>query len=278
LTGNAVKFTAEGGVRMHIKLLASGEAGHELQFTVADTGIGIPLHLQDSLFRPFTQADASTTRRYGGTGLGLTICRRLVAMFEGTIWFASEPGVGSEFHFTCRFGVAEPRPAAQRGNDTPALTAEAVSRLLQPRVLTMDKIQTDTAPVSVATPLHILLAEDNAVNQLVMKRLLHKRGHTVTVVSDGRSAAEAVACDDFDIVFMDVQMPELDGLQATQQIRGTEAAHQRVRIIALTAHALQGDKQRCLDAGMDDYLTKPVNPDELDRILSVHAAIRLDAA
>jgi CheY-like chemotaxis protein len=142
----------------------------------------------------------------------------------------------------------------------------------------MDKIQTDTAPVSVATPLHILLAEDNAVNQLVMKRLLHKRGHTVTVVSDGRSAAEAVACDDFDIVFMDVQMPELDGLQATQQIRGTEAAHQRVRIIALTAHALQGDKQRCLDAGMDDYLTKPVNPDELDRILSVHAAIRLDAA
>jgi two-component system CheB/CheR fusion protein len=200
-------------------------------------------------------------------------------MFGGTIWFDSEPGVGSQFHFTCRFGVAEPQPAGQRGYDAPALTAEAVSRLLQPRVGTIEERQTNIAPASsVAAPLNVLLAEDNAVNQLLMKRLLQKRGHSVTVVSDGRSAVAAVARDDFDVVFMDVQMPELDGLQATEQIRRTEAAHQRVRIIALTAHALQGDKQCCLDAGMDDYLTKPVNPEELDRILSFHAAIRLDAA
>jgi signal transduction histidine kinase/ActR/RegA family two-component response regulator len=277
LAGNAIKFTAQGSVRIHVKLLASAQAGHELQFTVADTGIGILMHLQDSLFSAFTQADASTTRRYGGTGLGLTICRRLVSMFGGTIWFDSEPGVGSQFHFTGRFGVVEQLPAAQRDAAPSVLTAQAVSRLLESRAGTQEPQISAQPPSSVHARLEILVADDNAVNQLVMKRLLHKRGHGVTAVSDGRSAAAAAARDRFDMVFMDVQMPGLDGLQATRQIRGTEVGT-RMPIIALTAHVMQDDKQRCLDAGMDDYLTKPVNPHDLDRILSLYGAPRRGGA
>jgi signal transduction histidine kinase/CheY-like chemotaxis protein len=278
LAGNAIKFTAEGGVRIHVRLLSSGHAGHELQFTVADTGIGIPENLQESIFSPFTQADASTTRRYGGTGLGLTICRRLVAMFGGTIWLDSQPGVGSRFHFTGRFGMTEQRREGERRDEANALSEEAVSGLLQTRVVAPEERRMNVADQSsVPAALDVLVAEDNVVNQVVMKRLLHKRGHTVTVVADGLSAVEAVARHDFSIVFMDVQMPELDGLQATQQIRRTRGAHRRVKIIALTAHALQGDRQRCLDAGMDDYLSKPVNPIELDRILSLHGVPGLAA-
>ncbi len=307
LAGNALKFTAVGSVEIHVTRLSSGPEGHELQFTVADTGIGIPKHVQESIFSPFTQADTSTTRRFGGTGLGLTICRRLVAMFGGTLWVDSEPGVGSRFHFTGRFGVADQREsevssgaAARPRDDAVAPLADALpaasdavpgSADLQPAL--HDKgvlalLQTGTAPaprrdadaaraVRPAAALNILVAEDNAVNQLVMSRMLQKRGHVVTLVSDGRSAVAAVTRDDFDVVFMDVQMPELDGLQATREIREAEAADHprrsghRVPIIALTAHAMQGDKQRCLEAGMDDYLTKPIIPAELDRLLGVFA-------
>jgi CheY-like chemotaxis protein len=247
LAGNAVKFTAEGEVVIHVHLLSSGFGDHELRFTVADTGIGMSPDIQESIFSPFAQGDASTTRRYGGTGLGLTICRRLVALFGGTIWFDSKPGAGSQFHFTGRFSATE-QPVS--------VTEDAVLVLLQ-------------------TPtrcLNLLVAEDNAVNQLVMTRMLRKLGHAVTVVSDGRSAVEAVGRDDYDIVFMDVQMPELDGYQATQKIRETEGVQQRIRICALTAHALQEDKQRCLDAGMDDFLTKPIDPLELNRVLSTRIA------
>jgi len=256
LIANAIKFTARGGVEIHVKRVSSVYTGHDLLFTVTDTGIGIPKHLQDAIFSPFTQADPSTTRRYGGTGLGLTICRRLVTLFGGRIWFDSEPGAGSQFHFTCRFGVAEQAREDRCGDDLPSSARDAAP----------------AAPPPAPLPLDILVAEDNAVNQLVLSRLLRKRGHTVTVVSNGRSAVTAVAGADFAIVFMDLQMPELDGLQATQEIRAAEGTRQHVRIIALTAHALQGDKQRCLDAGMNDYLTKPVNPDDLDRILNLHAA------
>jgi len=258
LTSNAVKFTAKGSVAIEVKMLSSGGEEHELQFTVADTGIGIPQKAQDSIFSPFTQADTSTTRKFGGTGLGLTICRRLIGMFGGTIWFDSEPGIGSEFHFTARFGVA-----------SSPLNEAAVIGVLETR-----------APLTPANgPLNILLAEDNAVNQLVMTRLLHKRGHQVTVVSDGRSAVDAVSHGDFDMVFMDVQMPVLDGLQATQEIRRAQAdSHPRVPIVALTAHAMQGDKQRCLAAGMDGYLTKPIKPAELDRVLHIYETPRPETA
>jgi signal transduction histidine kinase/ActR/RegA family two-component response regulator len=255
LISNAIKFTAAGSVGIRVKLLSSADGYHSLQFTVTDTGIGIPVDLQESIFKPFTQADSSTTRRYGGTGLGLTICRRLVTMFGGTIWFDSAAGVGTQFHFTGRFGIAQGVPAPGDVEETtpgyPRAAAAAAA-----------------AKSSGPAPLNILVAEDNPVNQLVMTRLLQKRGHTVAMVSDGRRAVAQVALQDFDLVFMDLQMPELDGLEATQQIRRGESRDRRVRIVALTAHAMQGDEGRCIEAGMDDYLTKPVRAEELDRILS----------
>jgi CheY-like chemotaxis protein len=262
LTSNAVKFTASGSVSIHVKQVASRSDDHELHFTVADTGIGISKSLQESIFTPFTQADASTTRKYGGTGLGLTICRRLITMFGGTIWFESEPGLGSQFHFTAHFGVAQQTSRQLQTQSTPKdLNAEAVMRILEPR----------------EGALNILLAEDNPVNQLVMTRMLHKRGHRVMVVSDGRSAVSAVSREKFDIVLMDVQMPVLDGLQATQEIRRNEAgAEGHITIVALTAHAMQGDRQLCLNAGMDDYLTKPIDPDELGRILALYGSSTLE--
>jgi CheY-like chemotaxis protein len=265
LTSNAVKFTANGSVAITVKALSSGIDGHELQFTVADTGIGIPKNLQDSIFSPFTQADTSTTRKFGGTGLGLTICRRLVSMFGGTIWLDSEPGLGSQFHFTGRFGAVEQPERADLNDDG------VLGLLERPHAATQSFRKSEG--------LDILVAEDNSVNQLVMKRLLHKRGHRVTFVADGRSAIAAVFRERFDVVFMDVQMPVLDGLEATREIRQAEAANHgsHVPIIALTAHAMQGDKQRCLEAGMDGYLTKPINPDELDRLLGMHAASVLEA-
>jgi len=251
LAGNAIKFTPAGAVTIRVQRLSLADAAPELQFTIADTGIGIAMNVQQSIFNPFMQADSSTTRRYGGTGLGLAICRQLVGMFGGTIWVDSEPGVGSQFHFTARFGIIAAAEWQTDSGEVPSAKASAEGQ----------------------ASLSILLAEDNPVNQLVMTRLLQKRRHTVAVVGDGRSAVAAVARDAFDLVFMDVQMPELDGLAATQQIRsnesarGNEGARGRIMIIALTAHAMQGDKQRCLEAGMDDYLTKPVDPRELDRIL-----------
>jgi signal transduction histidine kinase/ActR/RegA family two-component response regulator len=272
LTSNAVKFTASGSVKIQVRLLSSDNGDHELQFTVADTGIGIADNLQESIFTPFTQADTSTTRKYGGTGLGLTICRRLTSMFGGRIWFDSEPGVGSQFHFTGHFGTAgqaeHPLPI---DGPLPPLNDEAVMVLLENHKNVIGPGGGGTpAPIAdPATALDILLAEDNPVNQLVMTRMLHKRGHRVTVVSDGGSAVAAVSRNHFDIVFMDVQMPVLDGIEATQEIRRNEIGTHRMTVVALTAHAMQGDKQRCLNAGMDDYLTKPIVPGELDRILSI---------
>jgi CheY-like chemotaxis protein len=280
LTGNAVKFTPSGSVKIRVRQLSSDNGGHELQFSVADTGIGIAKNLQETIFTPFTQADTSTTRKYGGTGLGLTICRRLISMFGGTIWFESEPGVGSQFHFTGRFGAAV-QTTGQMPTDgpTPPLNDEAVMVLLENHENGDGQGGGTAAPIpTTETTLNILLAEDNPVNQLVMTRMLHKRGHHVTVVSDGRSAVAAVSACHFDIVFMDVQMPLLDGLEATREIRRNEIGTHHLTVVALTAHAMQGDKQRCLNAGMDDYLTKPIVPVELDRILKLFGSARVATA
>ena len=273
LASNAVKFTATGRVRIDVKVLSAGVDHHELQFTVADTGIGIPDNARASIFSPFTQADASTTRRYGGTGLGLTICSRLIALFGGRIWFESEVGIGSRFHFTGSFGGAlqEP-PAPAGGHAVQVLNEAAVDLLVHSEDRPVDREwDTGTIPPTIdpRASLNILIAEDNAVNQLVMKRLLQKRGHQVTIVSDGRSAVEAASRQSIDLIFMDVQMPVLDGLQATREIRAAEEGSlHHVPIIALTAHAMPEDKERCLAAGMAGYLTKPINPAELDRLLS----------
>ncbi len=388
LLGNAIKFTVAGEIKVRVAVTEMTGDDVRLQFTVADTGIGIAPDRQASIFESFAQADASTTRRFGGTGLGLTISRKLVQMMDGRLWLDSKPGEGSQFHFDAKLGAvthsahndvhahslqgirvlvvdshmtsrellvkalaehgartnavastAEALPLVRSavGSEDPfhvalidvnltdgdgcAIAEEIRTRMASPLAIIMmlrtDRQREQVArllsygiehylikPIRVAqlrntvlqalgacapeegraqhaapatssddTSLRILLAEDNTVNQLVMTRLLSKRGHEVTVVSNGRDAVDAVREHRFDIVFMDVQMPELDGLEATQRIRAMESAEhrERVRIVALTAHAMKSDRDQCLAVGMDDYLSKPVVPAELDRVLEQRA-------
>jgi PAS domain S-box-containing protein len=246
LVGNAIKFTARGEVTVRVAIESQSGDALQLHFAVTDTGIGIPAEKRQSIFQPFEQADGSTARRYGGTGLGLAISGHLVALMGGSIWVESELGAGSTFHFTVRFAVSS-RPWAER----------------HPR--------SAPAPEEVRQ-LRILLAEDNAVNQELAKRLLEKRGHRVTTTGNGSEALAALRDGSFDVVLMDVQMPGMDGFEATTAIRAQEresGAH--VPIVAMTAHAMKGDQERCLAAGMDGYVSKPISPrtlfDELDRVV-----------
>jgi CheY-like chemotaxis protein len=392
LVGNAIKFTSQGEVAVGVRALDIEGEERLLQFTVSDTGIGIPPEKQDVIFEPFSQADASTTRKYGGTGLGLTISTRLVGMMGGKIWVESEPGRGTRFHFTARLGVADAQaikvgtiapPEMLRGvkvlvvddnrtnrgilegmlkrwemNPTPVEGGEeALEQLSLAReagdpyglILTdmhMPKMdgfglverirqrpQLATATIMMLTSaghrgdaarcqdlgvaayllkpirqselreaiaralgakeqegaiplitrfslqeggepsesLSVLLVEDNAVNQRLAARLLEKRGHRVVVAANGREALAALGKNAFDLVFMDVQMPEMDGLEATAAIREKEElSGNRQAVIALTAHAMKGDQERCVAAGMDGYLSKPIRPQELDAILETY--------
>ena len=235
LIGNAIKFTETGGVLVTVRAEVNGM----IHLAVADSGIGIAPDRLDSVFAAFEQADGSTTRKYGGTGLGLTISRRLTEMMGGRIWVESEVDRGSTFHFTICL------PAAAK----PATTA----------VL---------SPTSASTPvagLRILLAEDNRINQKVAVALLQRAGHWVSVACDGVEALALLAQNEFDCILMDVHMPNLDGLEATRSIRATG---NRIPIIALTANAMRGDREVCLEAGMNDYVVKPFELAEINRALS----------
>jgi PAS domain S-box-containing protein len=380
LIGNALKFTAHGEVVLDVRPETRTEKDICLHFSVRDTGIGIPQEQQQSIFDAFTQVDHSTTRRYGGTGLGLTISSQLASMMGGRIWVESEVGHGSTFHFTARFGMtgngAPPPPPAQpahlhgmavlvvddnatnrrileevlahwrmrpravgggaealavlseaaaagepyplilldghmpetdgftlaaRIQADPALSGATVlmltsagqpddvercrqlgirayltkpvrqSELLESILSTLgsaplhgrlDAAGSTAAPGS--RPLHVLIAEDNAVNQQLALHLLRKNGHTAVIVNTGREAVDALAKQGFDVVLMDVQMPEMDGFEATAEIRRREeGTGRRTPIIAMTAHAMKGDRERCLAAGMDGYVSKPIQTREL---------------
>jgi two-component system, sensor histidine kinase and response regulator len=390
LIGNALKFTEEGEVSLKVQM-ESGDAERGLMhFVVADTGIGIPADKQNLIFDPFSQADASTTRQYGGTGLGLTITSRLVGMMGGKIWVESQVGRGSQFHFTVRFKAADQQPrlntlvppeplrgvrvlvvddnetnrrildnmlrnwgmrvtcaiggraalrelaaaweaadpygliisdvhmpemdgfqlvahirerkdvtsaiivmlssARDRGDAERFKELGVAELLLKPirqselraaiaRILGVADLQgvpaalaAPATPAGAAPParaMRILLAEDNAVNQRLARRLLEKRGHQVVVAGNGREALAALEQDTFDLILMDIQMPEMDGMEATAKIREKEAlAGGHVPIVALTAHAMKGDQELCLAAGMDNYLSKPIRPQELDELLT----------
>ncbi len=259
LLSNAVKFTERGQVSLLVDL-EEGTENPLLHFEVRDTGIGISPEKQAVIFEPFSQADGARTRRYGGTGVGLTICARLVEMMAGRIWVESEPAKGSRFHFTARFQLA-PRGAESnaRSHD---LTVEAPS--VQPAVPVKSEPSPAGEPPPSVSPLEILLAEDNPVNQKLAVRLLQKRGHRVVTAADGKQAVAAFSRQPFDAVLMDVQMPEMDGLEATLEIRAREVqSGKRIPIIALTAHTQAADRERCLQAGMDDYLPKPIDPAKL---------------
>jgi signal transduction histidine kinase/CheY-like chemotaxis protein len=396
LVGNAIKFTSQGEVALSVKALEMEGAQRMLQFTVSDTGIGIPPEKHKSIFEAFTQADTSTTRKYGGTGLGLTISTRFVEMMGGKIWVESGSDSGARFHFTIRLGVTDGQavkvgmiappemlhgmkvlvvddnhtnrgilegmlkrwdmnPTSVEGGEEAlaqlAISLEAgtpygliltdmhmpmmdgfalVERIRQNPHMTTATIMMLTSaghrgdalrckelgitayllkPVrqselreAIARALgakeedgviplitrfsledgrdpskflSVLLVEDNAVNQRLMARLLEKRGHRVVVAANGREALSALEEDVFDLVFMDVQMPEMDGLEATALIRKKEQiSGDRQAVIALTAHAMKGDQQRCVAAGMDGYLSKPIRSQELDAILETYLTRR----
>ena len=239
LVGNAVKFTDTGSVRVYVEAGYVQNGRVTLRFAVTDTGIGVPPDKREVIFEAFRQADGSVTRRHGGTGLGLAISKRLVEMMGGRIWVEERAAPGCTFAFTVTFGltVAGAKAAA----------APAAVRSQTP-----------------AGKLRILLAEDNVVNQTVAVRMLEREGHEVVPVRDGLEAVEALERQEFDVVLMDLQMPRLDGISATSIIReGENGRRRRVPIIAMTAHAMKGDEERCLRAGMDGYLSKPVQAEDL---------------
>jgi len=237
LVSNAIKFTESGEVTVHVETASVHGLRVELHFIVADTGIGVPPRKQRLIFEPFAQADGSTTRKYGGAGLGLPIASALVELMGGRIWVESKPGSGSKFHFT-------------------VLLSEAT------RVSAPDQTPNEERRT------HILVAEDNIVNQRLATRLLQQEGYAVQVAATGKQALEMLDLGHFDLVLMDIQMPELDGLQATTQIRRNErGSGKRLPIVAVTAQVADSDRQRCFEAGMDAYLTKPMRIPELIRII-----------
>ncbi len=387
LVGNAIKFTHAGEVVVHVGTKERQDDSVVLEFSIRDTGIGIPKEKQPRMFEAFEQADTSTTREYGGTGLGLAISKQLVELMHGDIGIESEVGKGTTFRFTARFKL-QPKPAANRrqsqqdylqglrvlvvdDNETnrfilqeitnvwgmkPAVasgvdeaiaileqakasgqpielvltdmymprrdgfaliewlrarpeyadvrvmilssgpTAEHRTRAREMRVASyltkpvrqstlFDAIATAIGPAEVATtaarapagveqdravrPLKILLAEDNPVNQMTATTMFEKLGHAVVVANDGRQALDRINEQKFDIVFMDVQMPEMDGLAATGEIRKSEkSTHRHIPIVAMTAHAMKGDKEKCLEAGMDDYVSKPIRRKDLTDVIA----------
>ena len=260
LAGNGIKFTERGEVVLSVEPVQTVEGPADLsapeseisnlgsdisslqspmchlQFAVRDTGIGISAAELDHIFRPFAQADLSTARRFGGTGLGLTICSNLVAMMGGRLWAHSEVGRGSTFYFTVRLPLAAELPGEDQ---TPDVRAAAASQL------------------------RILLAEDNPANQKLATYILRSRGHTIDVAGDGQQALRMTQENHYDAILMDVQMSGMDGLEATAAIRKGEAETCRMPIIAMTAHAMKEDRERCLAAGMDGYLSKPIDAREM---------------
>lgn len=400
LVGNAIKFTAQGEVALKVHAESREGAETIFHFTVSDTGMGIPVEKQKLIFDPFSQADNTTTRNFGGTGLGLTISTRLVNLMGGKIWVESQVGKGSQFHFTMRMGTSNAKPieagaiasaeilrgvkvlivddnrtnrrilegmlgrwdmnstSAEGGEEALARLAEAVDasepfgliltdmhmpdmdgftlieqirqrpRLATATIMMLTSAghrgdgarcvelgvsayllkpirqselreaiarvlgaKTPTGPIPLITRyslgdareqtevMRILLVEDNKVNQLLATRLLEKRGYQVTLATTGREALTALDHGVFDLVLMDVQMPEMDGLDATAAIREKEkGTGTRLPIVALTAYAMKGDSEKCLAAGMDDYLTKPIRPQELDALLEKYILRRTQPA
>jgi PAS domain S-box-containing protein len=272
VAGNAVKFTHAGEVEVRVSLVESSENDVLLRFSVFDTGIGIPKGKIGLLFDKFSQVDASTTRNYGGTGLGLAISKQLAELMGGGIGVESEEGQGSVFWFTARLGLrAEGTPAEDlppgdpRGVRTPIVHDNAACREILATRLTAG----ETLKLFADRTVRILLAEDNVINQRVALGILKRLGLRADTVASGAEAVAALETRSYDLVLMDVQMPEMDGFEATRRIRNSQSAvpNHQIPVIAMTAHTMTGDRERCLEAGMDDYVSKPVTPRALAEVL-----------
>jgi signal transduction histidine kinase/HPt (histidine-containing phosphotransfer) domain-containing protein len=252
LVSNAIKFTATGKVSISCRSSVTALGNYEIQFSVQDTGIGIATADIDRLFQPFTQANTSTTREYGGTGLGLTICQRLIEMMQGRIWVESEIDRGTIFYFTI---------VANAGSSPSTPVRSSPDRIIPPS----DRKLGETLPLS------ILIAEDNQINQELAIAMFEQLGYTPDIANNGLEAIAAIEHKFYDILFLDLHMPKLDGLATAKYLVGEweslGVTYPRPKIIAMTANTMQGDRQICLDAGMDDYVSKPVFMDVLERVI-----------
>jgi len=244
LINNAIKFTDHGGVDVNVELISVNLKRAKLKFTVKDTGIGISEKVINRLFQSFSQADASTTRKFGGTGLGLSISKSLSEMMQGEIGVDSVEGEGASFWFTLRLELASKNNLSDDGD------SESDSMVLK--------------------DLNILVAEDNAINQRVARFLIEKLGHKVEIAENGKIALEKFKDNDYDLILMDIQMPIMDGLEATREIRSFETQNnieKRIPIVALTANTMKGDREKFLDSGMNDYIGKPFKASELSQLI-----------
>jgi CheY-like chemotaxis protein len=255
LTDNAIKFTEEGQVAISVETQKEEDSYLLLHFAVSDTGVGIRADQTETIFESFKQAGVSATRRHPGTGLGLAICKQLVEMMGGKIWVDSEIGKGSVFHFTTRFQVN---------------TVEQ-SEPLHATVIASGDITDERALHAIPEAprrLNILVVEDNPVNQKVAAAMLEQLGHDVVLASSGRLAVQVLDKHEIDLILMDIQMPEMDGFEVTKLIRQREITNGgHIPIVAVTAHAMQGDRERCLAAGMDDYISKPIRSRSLSSVI-----------
>lgn len=250
IIGNAVKYTEQGEVMLNVSLnnFNSEENKVELLFKISDTGIGIPSDKERFIFEKFSQTDSSTRRRYGGSGLGLAICKHIVSLLDGQIWYDSEEGKGSNFYFRINFGL----PGFEITNNTELNEGNNYENKINLRSL------------------NILLAEDNVLNVKVAQSFLEKSGHTVTVAKNGKVVLEKVKENTYDLILMDIEMPEMDGIEAAQIIRegGIDIVDKNIPIIALTAHALNEIKERCQLAGMNHFIAKPIDFKGLDVVMA----------